>query len=140
MTADRMWWVTPTTRPDKRLAGPYDSLDAALKQCLLMVSRQAAVSALADGKLPAYYTPRQFECIDATYMHIQQHMPARESKQAKPAVAGHLPDVVYTYTEGDLRVLCRALDLPAPAGTCDRAAIIMHMEHELTKLHNKVKT
>jgi hypothetical protein len=129
----RCWYVVPVMRPDKRVAGPYANLADAETACIRYADRGTAVTDLAQGRMPARYTVRQFEVrIEAAHLYSHAAPPPPPPQAARQT--NRLPFIVHTYSLTSLRVLCRALTLPLPTRWLDRREMIEYMECELDKL------
>lgn len=134
----RLWFVTPVMQPNKRVAGPFETLADCEKACVLHADRTVAVQHLTEGRLPMGFVPHQFD-VEIGAAHYMA--PASTSTAPVPARAarpvGHLPAVCYTYTLSALRVLCLALGLDSAPRSLDRRATIEHIEAQLAKLGRK---
>lgn len=131
----RLWFVTPVTNADMRVAGPYETCEEAEQECLRRLDRLTAIRALMGGRIPVYYIPRLFEVTISGASFISTGPPPRlPQRRAIPRHPVDLPRVVYSYSRRDLLVLCQGLGLPVPPDNASRDAILEHIEHELAKL------
>lgn len=131
----RLWWVVPLLRPDKRIAGPFETRDEAECACLRACDPTEAARVLADGRWPAHYTVRPLE-VEIEVQHYKGPVAAVVAAPITPVKLSSvkLPAIVYSYTRGALLLLCLALDLPAPPPASNREGILAHIEQELGKL------
>jgi len=128
------WYVTALTKPTERLDGPYP-YERCQIECLRRLDPATVRRYVAAGTIPALYLPRLFEVPAQLSAYIKEEVSTAVAGAARlPRGGGVLPSVVYTYTRGNLVLLCEVLGLPTPAASLDRAAILDHINEGLLRL------
>lgn len=135
----RRWFVTAAYHPEIALDGPFERREDCEARCLTRTDRWTTLRAMASGRLPVMYLPRQFETRVETLHYIGAQTDAPTETPARAVVGTALPPVVYTYSRSALLVLCRALELGSPPGGLDRSGILEYMENQLRALARGAK-